>query len=542
MVLKNSINFISSFFIYIYSLFRKIYLNSAIYNKKISRFNNTVLNYKPSLSLLGCIIKYEKKRKKIEDFYLNSIWKNDQLKEKDFKKLHSFFWLFSLDLKSSKKITQSIILNWIEDNQKYNQKSWEVDVLSKRIISWISNSQLTYNDADEEYKSKFNFIINKQINHLINEISRSELVDDKMIGSTAIILTGLSYNDEKILNIGINLLKKISSYSFDSTGFPKSRSIRQLIFYLKYFVLIRELLKESQKEIPEHINENIYYLGQAYNFLWQSTKVNFLFNGNHDASHSGFDDYLKNQGYKFKNQLNEFGGYTILKNKKTKLAMDIGSSPDKKFSNNYQSGPLSFEIYYNGIKLITNSGYFQNNKHQLNYISRSSAAHSTLILDNNSVSRFKKNASGISQIEKGFRIIKKNIVSEDFFWSISGSHDGYQKKYGIVHERTIEYYHDKNKFIGLDKLIKKKNFKHTNFEIRFHLMPNTKLTKTQDGKSILIELENSGWRFICKDHKVDVETGLYFGNKNSFTENQNIFITGVCQKSDQEIPWEICKI
>ena len=73
-------------------------------------------------------------------------------------------------------------------------------------------------------------------------------------------------------------------------------------------------------------------------------------------------------------------------------------------------------------------------------------------------------------------------------------------------------------------------------------MPNTKLTKTQDGKSILIELENSGWRFICKDHKVDVETGLYFGNKNSFTENQNIFITGVCQKSDQEIPWEICKI
>ena len=73
-------------------------------------------------------------------------------------------------------------------------------------------------------------------------------------------------------------------------------------------------------------------------------------------------------------------------------------------------------------------------------------------------------------------------------------------------------------------------------------MPNAKVTKTQEGKSILIELENSGWRFFCKDHKLDVETGLYFGKKNSFTENQNIFITGISQKDDQEISWEISKI
>ena len=41
------------------------------------------------------------------------------LREKDYKNLHSFFWLFSLDLKSSKKIIQSVILNWIEENNNY---------------------------------------------------------------------------------------------------------------------------------------------------------------------------------------------------------------------------------------------------------------------------------------------------------------------------------------------------------------------------------------------------------------------------------------
>ena len=43
--------------------------------------------------------------------------------------------------------------------------------------------------------------------------------------------------------------------------------------------------------------------------------------------------------------------------------------------------------------------------------------------------------------------------------------------------------------LAYDKLIKKKNFKSSNFEIRFHLEPNIKIMKTQDGKSIFIELE-----------------------------------------------------
>ena len=542
MILRNSFNFINEFFFYLINQTRKIYLNSTYYNKKISSIDEKSLDYKPSNSLFNCLINYEKKRKKIEEFYLNSIWSNNKIKDNDYNKLHSFFWLFTLDLKSSKKITQSILLNWIESNQKYNQNNWEIDILSKRIISWISNSKLTNEDSSLDYKKKFNHIIKKQINHLINEISRSELVDDKMIGCSAIVLSGLSYNDEKILNYGLNLLKKINSFSFDNEGFPKTRNIRQLVFYLKYFVLIRELLKESHKDIPEYINETIFYLGQSYDFTWQTTKYNLLFNGNNDIDHSGFDKYLQLHGYKFNNQNNEVGGYAIVKNKNITIAMDLGSTPETKFSNNYQSGPLSFEMIFSGKKLITNSGYFQNYKHQLNNISRSTATHSTLTIDNSSVCRFKKESNGNPIIEKGYKILNKNIVSKKNFFSLKGSHDGYQKKYGIIHERIIEFFPIVNKLIGKDKLIKKKNFKSTNFEIRFHLLPGSKVTKTQDGKTILIELENSGWKFTCDKYLVDVETGLYFGKKNSFTENQNIFISGITKKEEQIVMWEINKI
>ena len=408
MILKSSLTFVNEFFFHISNQIRKIYLGSVLYNKKISNIDKKSLEYKPSPSLLDCLIKYEKKKNKIEDFYLNSIWSNKNINQKDYKKLHSFFWLFSLDLKSSKKITQTIILNWIDTNHNYNPKSWELNTLSKRVIAWISNSKLTYEDSDQKFKNKFNDNIKKQVNHLKNEINRSAWIDDKMIGCAAIILAGLSYKDkEKYLDYGLVLLKKIINFSFDSEGFPKSRNFRQLIFYLKYFILIREWLKESQNDIPEYLNEIIFNLGQAYNFSWQNTNQSFLFNGNHVVDNLNFDKYLKFHGYKFKNENNECGGYIVLKNKNILLTTDIGSAPEKKFSNNYQSGTLSFEIYFKGKKLISNSGYFQNYKHQLNSISRSTASHSTLTIDNRSSTKLKKNADGTLKIDKAAKILKK---------------------------------------------------------------------------------------------------------------------------------------
>ena len=411
------------------------------------------------------------------------------------------------------------------------------------MISWISSSKLTYEDGDVSYKKKFNITIQKQVNHLINEIERSKWVDDKMIGCAAIILTGLSYqNKNSYLDTGLNLLKKIIKFSFDNNGFPKSRNIRQLNFYLKYFVLIREWLKESQNEIPEYINENVYYLGQAYAFVWKNIKKDILFNGNHETNNAEFDQYLERLGYKFKNLSNELGGYAVINNKKISLIMDIGPSPEKKFSSNYQAGSLSFEIISNGKKLICNSGYFQNFKHKLNELSKSSAVHSTLILDDSSSCKFTKIPNTYSKISHNLKIIKKNIISEKNYWKINASHDGYLRKYGVVHDREIEFYPEQMKFIGRDKIIYKNKVKNLKFEIRFHLEPNVKVMKTQNNKTILIDLSGEGWKFNSENNNINIDKGLYFGKKNSYSENQNIFISGMTNGENQTIKWELEKL
>ena len=542
MKLNNYTLIINETFYQFFNQIRKIYFNSSIYDKKISSKNLKALIYKPSLNILSTIAKYNKTKNKIEDFEIDKILEINKITLKDYKKLNNFFWLFSIDLKSSKKICLSIISKWIENNQRYNSDLWEIDILSRRIISWISNSQLTYDEGDKTYKEKFNKIVFKQVNHLINEIKKSDNYHDKLLGCAAIILTGISYNEDRYLEFGLELLKNITKYSFDSEFFPKSRNIRQLIFYLKYFILIRELLKDSSNEIPEYLDEIIFHLGKGYDFLWGSTKHSLLFNGNHESNLDDFDKYLALQKYYFKNKKNDLGGYSILTNKNVILGMDIGPPPENKFSENYQSGPLSFEVVFKGKKLICNSGYFQDTKKKLNLISRSTAAHSTLVLNNKSVANFKKDFKGKVFNKFNFKTLNKNVVFEKNYWLIKSSHDGYSRNYGTIHERILEYFPEKNKFVGTDKLIKNKNFTPTSFEIRFHLMPTTKVTKTQNKNIILIELENSAWRFYSENASIDVETGLYFGNKNNYLENQNIVIFGSTEKNEQEIKWEIIKI
>ncbi|MBM3630918.1 MAG: heparinase, partial [Alphaproteobacteria bacterium] len=196
MIFKKVLNYTNQFFFSISEKFKTLYLSSNFYNKKISKIYYENFQYKPSPYLLSSIVKYQKKKYKIEDFAIQSIWQNN-LNLEDFEKLNNFFWFFSLDLKSSKKATQNVIENWIKKNEKYNAKSWEFDITSKRIIAWLSNHQLTYEDGSKEYQNKFNLIVQKQTNHLINEIGKSDLFEDKIIGSAAIILVGLSYQDQK---------------------------------------------------------------------------------------------------------------------------------------------------------------------------------------------------------------------------------------------------------------------------------------------------------------------------------------------------------
>ena len=110
---------------------------------------------------------------------------------------------------------------------------------------------------------------------------------------------------------------------------------------------------------------------------------------------------------------------------------------------------------------------------------------------------FQKNKSinkvyGNSLVQK-HKVINKNYTEDKDFYSISASHNGYEKKFGYIHTRSIKILKKDDKIFGEDKLKKTKNYlKKLNYFVRFHIYPDTKIVKTKAGNSILIKPNQIG--------------------------------------------------
>ena len=144
------------------------YFKSNYYNKKISKNLPSKFNYKPSLHIINSLTSFNKKKIKIESYSLNSLWKLSSKNELEFQNLHNFLWLMFLDIKTNKASAQTIIENWIDNNNDFNEESWKLDILSKRLIAWISNSNLTQDESNLKYKKKFIIRVKKKILNSVN--------------------------------------------------------------------------------------------------------------------------------------------------------------------------------------------------------------------------------------------------------------------------------------------------------------------------------------------------------------------------------------
>ena len=141
------------------------------------------------------------------------------------------------------------------------------------------------------------------------------------------------------------------------------------------------------------------------------------------------------------------------------------------------------------------------------------------------------------------KIIKKNYTENKDFYSIIASHNGYVKKFGYIHTRSIKISKKEDKIFGQDELKKTKNYLNSlNYFVRFHIYPEAKIVKTKAGNSILISLSNGeGWLLNCEDNDLKIERNIFLGNKNKIINNESVLISGNINKDIVLIKWEIEK-
>ena len=292
--------------------FKKLYFSSKNYNKSLETKTPQQVYYNPNPFLLSIITSYNDQSFKINEIDPNIFWLKDN--KKNTEQMHNFFWLNLINRKTDHTKLKKIIYVWMLKNSKYKKKIWETSTLSARIISWILNIDIILNNSTFEFKRNFLNCIISQTNHLKRNIRFEKDLSKKIEILTAIILTGLVFKEyEENFKTGIKELESLVKIFFDNNGFPFSRNPSDLIFFCKYFIFCKEVIKDSQKYVPEFLEDIIEKNLNCVHFIKTPNDQLPLFNGANSIYLDQIQKYLDNS--KPNNKIDRIGGLFKIKHK-----------------------------------------------------------------------------------------------------------------------------------------------------------------------------------------------------------------------------------
>ena len=521
---------------------KKLYFSSKSYNESLNTITPKQINYNPNPFLLSIITTYKEHSFKISDINPNIFWLEDKKKNSD--QMHNFFWLNLIDRKTEHTIIKKVIYIWMLRNSKFKKRTWETSILCSRIISWILNIDIILNNSTFEFKKNFLNCIITQSNHLKKNLKFEKNSSKKIQTLTAILLSGLIFKEyEDNFKIGIRELEAFVKNCFDKNGFPRSRNPNDLVFFSKYLILCKEIIKDSQKYVPEFLEDIINKNLNCIQFIKTPDGNMPLFNGATFTNLNQIHQFLEN--YKPKNQKKKLGGLSRIKHKNHLVFMDVEEPPPKNFSNSYQSGPLAFEYFLDGVKIISNSGFGFDISKKAEMLSKLTACQSTLTINDTSVTKFERNklinkvfGSSIKNTFKSYDIFNKN---DDDIIGCSATNNGYEKRYGSTHKREI-YIDKKNNYLkGIDHIYKKKDGYPLRYTFRFHINPELTAVKTMSGNGALIQLsKNKSLLFNIAEEELKVEKSLFFGDKK-IIDSTCISISGNLVNKNKSFSWVIKK-
>ena len=236
-------------------IYKKFYFSTQLYQKSLQTKRPEKFKFFPKTFHYSLFTNYKNFSFKVTEIDPENFWEPGK-NEKEIIKLNEFLWLNLINRKSDSSIIRKIIINWIKKNDKINLRTWGTTVTSRRTLSWIFNAEIMLNSTNKDFQDLLLDSIIKQINHLKLNYRFEIRTEKKIEILSAILMSGLvfeEYSDN--FEFGLRELKKIKEFFFDKEGFPLTRNPNDLIIFSKYFVLIRECMKDAQKYIPEFLNE-----------------------------------------------------------------------------------------------------------------------------------------------------------------------------------------------------------------------------------------------------------------------------------------------
>ena len=171
---------------------KEFFFLTTFYNKSLNSQTPLRLFFQPNPYLLSPLFNHESFIFKISKESVYNFW-NKSLSVSEKNSIHNFLWLNLIDRKNEKEIIQKIIKDWIDKFNNYKKDVWSENIIPKRVIAWLSNSDIILNNTKKDFERKFLNCLIRQVNFIKKNLNTNTYQTNKISSISAIILSGLVF-------------------------------------------------------------------------------------------------------------------------------------------------------------------------------------------------------------------------------------------------------------------------------------------------------------------------------------------------------------
>jgi uncharacterized heparinase superfamily protein len=464
--------------------------------------------------------------------------------------IHRFDWLRDLGAAANRVdgalVAAEIADKWLAAHaDKPRLPAWDTVTCAWRFLNMAAWSPYLLSSTDLVYRSKILNHFARTARHLDQSAIRATQPHDKVGGWVGVIAASLLLPEGKGRRaMGEHGLEAALIELVFPDGGVITRSPIQLIELVGMLSMLRKAYLAREEEIPDFLTDTLRRNIPALLGLTHSDGGLGAWQGSGHVGAEQIEALVEASGVRARPSRQALDwGYQRVAAGQAVLLVDAGPPPHAKQAITGCASTLAFEYSFAKQRIIINCGGASlagaDIPAPLARGLRTTAAHSTLCVDNsNSTALLANGQLGRGVIEVG--LDRRDIENAT---RIEASHDGYARAYGFTHSRLLIMRSDGLELRGEDTLLPHEKYKakeEVPAHLRFHLGADIELLLADDGKSIVMRLDDgSSWSFVVTAGKIAVDDSIWVDGNGRPNPTRQLIIEVPVPKGGTSIGWQL---
>lgn len=460
--------------------------------------------------------------------------------------LHGFGWLRHMraaDTAIARANARALVEEFMSKRRFRGEIARRPAVAARRLMSFLSHSPLLLEGADHTFYERFIRHVSKLTEQLSLELAGpvdgfARLQCLAAVTFAAICLDG----QERRLRRYEAALSDELDHQILPDGGHVSRNPRLMIELLLDLLPLRETFSARGLEPPRSVIMAIERMMPHLRLFRHGDGALALFNGmsvtppDLMATLAAYDDA---RGKPIEHAA--YSGYDRLNAGRSIVVADAGPPPQGANSAEAHAGCLAFELSSGAQRIIVNCGASRFGPVDLKLAMRSTAAHSTVVLDERSSASFGL-VLGDYRITAGPRDVRVARQDGEAGQEWVASHDGYRRAFGAVHTRRLLLSKDGAWLVGEDDITLSTTVESLPAVARFHLHPAVKPSLIREGEGALLALPSGEvWAFEASGLKVEISESIFLAAADGRRRTEQLVVAYDAARQPQ-IAWRLSRI